>query len=224
MGGHTVKRIIKGSGLFWLVIGFLIVIISLRNVELASMSDSKAMTTAQQFWGAAARIAKVRKFGDSNWTTQVGFDSPGCADDFTKVGTGFNTWDDAYSKIAPGTQVGGTYSGVATLQVNSPIPPPPPPVPVISEPVPGIVVTVQVVIDNQPGPVANTGQTDTQTPWSIMIPWDTTALPDGFHVMCAYLIHPDRSYSRSHATMLIVKQSAGASTFSFQTLAKLLRP
>ncbi len=161
----------------------------------AAMSDSKAMTTANRFWGSAAMIAKVRTFGDSNWTAQVGFASPGCAVPFSVAGRGPNTWDAAFASIPPGEEIGATLSGVVPLLFQSGA-------------VLGEVASFQFKLDNKAiGPPLLAPHA---APWEGSIQFDTASVPDGFHVICGTLKRPDGSTSESHAAMLVIKQGVAA--------------
>lgn len=195
----------------WVVLPLVFLIgFAVPAILFAAMSDSKAATEAFKIWGIASWKGTAQSFIQTNATKRIGYLSPGCQTDITVVGQGSNTWDAAFASLPLDKGIGGTFGGQATLQVQSPGVDAPPAI--SSDPTPGIVTSVQVLIDNAPlgAPVA-TGQTgstlDTRTPWMISIPWDTTRYPDGFHVMCAQLIHPDGSYARTHASMLIVKQT-----------------
>ncbi len=183
------------------------------SAALGAMSDSKAVTEARKLWGDAAIVATVRcvrttpqcPYPSSNWTKQIGYASPGCRDAFTIAGSGFNTWDAAFAALPADKGIAGTFSGQTLLVLQSPAIPDPPSTIVISEPIPGIVSGVRVFIDNIPLPALATGQI-VQSAWTVSTPWDTTKWTDGFHVVCAQMIHPDGSYIFTAAKMVIVKQ------------------
>lgn len=178
---------------------------------LAAMSDSAALKKARDTWGAFGMIGTERDIVQSNWTRFVGFKSAGCKDDLTRVGVGNNTWDAAYTAMPADKGIGATVKGTATLKVDSPGVAGPP-TPVIVEPAPGVIISVQIMIDNKL--VGTAFPQGTPTVWTASIPWDTTTVPNGFHVMCAMLIHGDGSLARTHATLLNVNQAALASDTS----------
>lgn len=179
------------------VIAALLVIAPL--ILMASMSDSKAVTTAKSYWGPAAMVAKFRKFGDANWSTQVGFASPGCRDPFQVEGAGFDTWDDAFAKVSGGPIQ--PSSGIVNIDIEAPAVQDP----TSSAYIPGIVDKVQILIDGQPsGPVIRAGDTPT---WHAKMAWDSSTVADGYHTICAALYHPDGSFSLFPATMVQIRQA-----------------
>ncbi len=157
----------------------------------AAMSDSKAMTTAHNYWGSAAMIAKVRTYGDSNWTAEVGFASPGCSVPFSVVGSGPNTWDAAFASIPLGTEIGARLSGVVPFMFQT-------------GEVIGEVASFQFKLDNvKIGPPLVAPHA---APWEATLSFDTSTVPDGFHVICGTTTRPDGGTSESHAAMIVVKQ------------------
>lgn len=84
----------------------------------AALSDAAALNKARQLWGPLATISSIRNATASNWTKLVGIETKGCADAFTIIGTGFNTWDAAFDNAAlyqPG--IAGPFNGTITLQM-----------------------------------------------------------------------------------------------------------
>ncbi len=170
----------------------------LQAAALQDMPDSSAMTKAQALWGNAARIERTRKFGDSNWTFRVGFDSLGCHDDFTIVGSG-GTWMAAFTAAA-GKEILGTYSGKTFLMTasgtfgqttrfsfafSSPI-------------------QFQFLLDGQPAgpkliPDRNEGV------WTASTSWDSTTVTNGFHVVCGAVYSSDGSFGATNAGMVKVQ-------------------
>ncbi len=166
----------------------------------AAMSDSKAATEAFKIWGSRSWKGTGQSFVQTSADKMIGFLSPGCQQDITIVGKGSNTWDAAFASLPADKGVGGTFSGTTLLTIQSPLNAIGPPE--------GIVSSVQVMLDNVPlGTPLLTGNTDTIASWGVTFTWDTTQVPDGNHVMCVRQIHPDGSYAKSRATMMIVKQA-----------------
>lgn len=171
----------------------------------AAISDSKAITEAHKIWGDFSRVAQARTWGDTNWTKQVGYISPGCESDFTIVGSGNNTWDAAFASLPADKGVTGTYKGILDFKVESPgvsVPPA-----ISTQNIQGIVTAVQVSVDGKliipPSP---TGAPEL-TNWAVNVIWDSTKVPDGFHVVCNLYIHADLSITRGAARMLTVKNT-----------------
>lgn len=193
----------SGKKTFMKKILFTILMFIFPALLYAAMSDSKAATEAFKIWGVRSHIAAERTWGASNWTRKIGFLSPGCKDDFTVVGSGFNTWDAAFAALPADKGIGDTINGITPLRVDSPAPVSP--VPVVSDVVPGLIVRVQILIDGSPiGPPLETGTG--ALPWSVQVQWDTTTVSDGPHILCAQVFHPDGSYGRMPAVMLMVKR------------------
>lgn len=165
----------------------------------AALSDAQAVTLARKTWGDAAYVVKARAFGDSNWTYQVGFRSPGCAQEVTIVGSGLNSWDAAFATVHPFPPL---FSGTVTLmvQANSTT---------IAlgalQSFSAFVTTFQFVMDQQPiGDKMSL--TSPVLPWSMSTLWDSTLIPDGLHVLCGIWGDSSGNSALVHATMIVVKQ------------------
>ncbi len=177
-------------------------------VVLGSMSNSKAATEAFKIWGAQSYTGTDHPWLQTHETKKIGFLSPGCQSDITIMGKGNNTWDAAFASLPANKGVDGPYGGMMTFKIISPGDDQA----TTSTVVPGVVIAVQVFIDNVPAgeetPTGNGTDLANRTPWELSIPWDTATVSDGRHVMCAQLIHPDGSFALTHAGMIIVKQAA----------------
>lgn len=140
---------------------------SLILILLLAMSDSRAMATAIAMWNSIAMIGMERSLTDTYWTRTVGVKSTGCRHDYTILGRGLNTWEAAFAAV-PETAVGGPYSGVITLK---------------AEAWDNVAVTgVQFRLDGLPlGPEVVMAPAIT---WSVAIPSDFSAIPNGVHSLC----------------------------------------
>lgn len=170
----------------------------------AALSDAQAVSLARSIWGDSAQVSKTRVFGDTNWTFSVGFKSPGCATDFTVLGSALNDWDSAFA-LVPNNTSPPPFSGQAVLQVQSGGSPPAP-LTVFQ----AFVTTFQFLLDGKPlgVPLAVPALVNPTDPWSLTSPWDTTLVPDGFHVLCGQWQDASGNIGPVHATMVVVKQAA----------------
>ncbi len=159
----------------------------------ASLSDSGALSKAKGLFGPTAVIRKVRQFGDSNWTTEVGFASRGCRNDPTIMGRGFNTWDDAFAHIQA-VLLTPTISGVKVLHAEYSTDP-------NDDPLMAATTGIQWLMDG-----ANLGNVVPigPVPWMSDMSWDTSTVTNGFHAICASMIHGDGSRAPTHAEMVNV--------------------
>lgn len=198
-------------GVIWIawVLVVLLGLLSGPQPILAAMSDAAALKKAKDTWGTFGFIGMERDTKQSVWTKFVGFKSPGCKADVTRIGIGQNTWDAAYVAMPADMGIGGTFGGTTTLKIDSPAAPGPPP-PVTSDPIPGIVQSIRIMIDNTV--IGMTVPDGTPTSWTASLTWDTSMVPDGFHVICAMLVHPDGSFALTHASLLNIKQPPAGTT------------
>jgi hypothetical protein len=173
----------------------LVLILALQFVVFASMSDSAALKTAISLWGATAFIGTGRDSTASNWSRMVGYKSPGCVNEFTVAGKGFNTWDSAFADAATKpTAIRGTYKGVINISWSA------------FDDI-GVASTT-LVID---------GVAEPQMPISPPVPiaqitqsYNTTVLKDGMHVLCAQASDATGNVGKSYVGMLFkTDQTAG---------------
>lgn len=167
--------------------------LSWEQTVVASITDGRALSMATKNWGPAAMVEKVWK--GTTITTRVGFASPGCKDALTAVGEGISTWDDAFAKVPANKNVFGPVSGTYALTVDTSTP-------AGDDKVYGTVTSVRAMVDGAltGEPVATSGD----KLFKVSIPLAKVA--DGYHVVCAQLLHSDGSFAMTHASMFIVKQ------------------
>ncbi len=183
----------------------LVLLLGLVLPAAAALSDAQAVTLARKTWGTSAYVAKVRAYGDSNWTFQVGFKSPGCAQEVTILGSALNSWDAAFAAVP--AAVTAPLSGTVTLTVEAGQSSSGPPVGVI-ETFAAFVTSFQFLLDEIPVGGKLLVTTDPALPWSLSTVIDTTKIPDGPHVLCGTWTDASGNTAGVHATMLVVKQLA----------------
>ena len=177
----------------------------------ANMSKTKAILEAHKIWGPFSHVQQGLSWGDGNDTFDIGFNSKGCAVDFTIMGTGVNSWDAAFAALPPGKGISPTpITGMMTFNLST--------AELVTEPATATVVpgayaatSVQFLLDGQPyGSRVPITVDNTTTPPTISAPSviDTTMTPDGMHVICAQLFHVDLAQANTHAEILIFKQVA----------------
>lgn len=168
-----------------------------------AMSDSQAAVAAHNIWGDKSVIAfSPRGWTDVQWSKDVGFASPGCKENFTVVGHGYNTWEAAFAAAPAGNGITGPVKGIHTLKADSPGITTP--APLSSEPVPGVVTGIQFIVDGQP--LGAKLVTNGVLPWHVQIDWDTTKVADGIHSVCAQLTRADGSSVLTRGAAIMVKQ------------------
>ncbi len=173
----------------------------------AAMSDSKAATEAFKIWGSQSVTARNHPWLKTSETKQIGYLSPGCRKDPTYVGEGVNTWDAAFAALPPNKGITGTYSGKVILHSETPAPP--------NDggthtEIAGALsaFSIQFLVDNKhAGEVTPLVYNADRTGWSVDVPWDSTTVVDGLHVLCGILLHVDGAQSPTDATMIVVKQT-----------------
>jgi hypothetical protein len=163
-----------------------------------SLSDPSALKMAKTLWGQVAMIGQRRDMTQSNWTKLVGYISPGCVNDFTVVGSGFNTWDAAFAdaQLHP-VMADGPYRGHITVTIN------------VADPV--SISTVQTTIDtNPPLTVATFPPNPPTVQTAIKWDFDTSLLVDGTHVLCAQVANSANLVGRTYSGYLFsTNQSTG---------------
>ena len=161
-------------------------------IAVLAMTDAKAASTAFSIWGPLARVAKVRSGKSAQWVRQIGFQSPGCREEFTVLATHPTSWDSAFALVPADKGIQGSYGGQSVLKLSA----------VAPGDITGVVVSVQAFIDGKP--FASPVMVSTP-PWDISLPFDTTQFSNGLHVVCARAVHPDGSYSMTHAILIGVQ-------------------
>lgn len=138
----------------------------------AAMSDTSALKKAKATWGDVAMIGQKRNMVQSNWSKLVGFASPKCDQEFTVVGSGFNTWDAAFADadMHP-AMIFGPFKQTITLRIQA------------WDNVSLKEVAFWIDGNSIAAPVTPAPGTTVQNidaMWDI----DTTQLTNGYHVMC----------------------------------------
>jgi hypothetical protein len=160
-----------------------------------AMSDSKAATEAFKLWGPISYIGHGRQWGDSNWTKQIGFLSPGCREEVTILGKGYNTWDAAFAALPVDKGITGPFAGKASLQLYAPV-----------DYESGVITGVQWFVNNvQTGPLF---EITTAGPVWVIYNWDISTVSDGLYVVCAAMFHIDCNYGMSNASLVRIKNAA----------------
>jgi hypothetical protein len=169
-------------------------------IVYAAMSDASAEKQAQSRWGSQAMIGTKRDLVQSNWSKLVGVKSVSCQGEFTVLGSGFNTWEQAFADadMHPVT-VAGPFAGTITLRVqawdNMGI--------VAGQFTIDGVNQAQVMITENPNALIDQS-------------FDTRTVPDGMHVLCARAWDRDDNVAKSTAFLFTVAQSTGTANVVFQ--------
>lgn len=166
-----------------------------------TMSDPAAMDAAKQLYGGVADIGTKRKVTtDTYWTKRVGFDSPGCDQDFTVVGEGQNTWDSAFAAAnANQPAVGGPFAGPLSIEFTS-----------FS---PTALQTTALLIDGNPigAPTTLSSGSSTMLSYTPVFNVDTTTLTNDYHVACAQASSNAGTGKTSRGYLFKVDQTNGTS-------------
>jgi len=135
----------------------------------AAMSDSTALKQARVLWGNLASIGQLRDSTASNWTKQIGVKSPGCIRPFTVLGSGFNTWENAFADYAAHpVPMAGPFKGTVNFKASA---------------WDNVAITkFDFIID---GASLNAVITLSPQPqWDVSVPVNTTLLANGLHLAC----------------------------------------
>lgn len=166
-----------------------------------TMSDPAAMAAAKLLYGGVADIGTKRKVAtDTYWTRRVGFDSPGCDQDFTVTGEGQNTWDSAIANAqANPPTIGGPFKGQLSIEFTA-----------FS---PTTLQTTSLLIDGNPigSPMVVSAGTSSMLSYTPVFNVDTTTLTNDYHVACAQAVSNAGTGKISHGYLFKVDQTNGAS-------------
>ncbi len=195
-----------------------IVLLVLLTVQpmFAAMSDATAVKQARMRWGKLARIGTVRcevalpGCTTSNWTKQVGISGVGCNNEFVILGSGPNTWENAFADAdAHPVPVVGPLKGTVQLKAKA--------FDDVS------VVKLDFIIDSMP---LNAQIQQAPAPqWDVAFSLNTTLLVTGLHAVCATASDAAGNTGRSGALLFTVDQSiAGTTPQELRANAVDLRP
>lgn len=169
-----------------------------------AMSDAAALKKARDIWGDVAMIGTARDIVASNWYRQVGYKSPGCYNEFTIVGQGFNTWDAAFNDAStkPPVTIAGPFKGnlLITAEAFDNV---------------GL-IGFQYFIDGVGQPALTVPPDPPQPKLTVNLTVDTTTLNKGNHVLCARATDTSNNVGRSsNGWMFSVDQATGSSGVSW---------
>lgn len=167
----------------------------------AAMSDSTALRQAKTLWGNLGAIGTIRDQTATNWTKQVGVKSIGCLQPFTVLGSGFNTWDNAYADAAAHpVSIAGPLKGTVNFLSNA---------------WDNVAVTkFDFIIDGVPLNAVIT--LPPQQDWDVSVPVNTSLLSNALHVVCVRAEDAAGNVGLSAARLFYVDQAVAQATPEFR--------
>jgi hypothetical protein len=173
-------------------------------LAMFAMSDAAALKRARELWGDVAMIGTARDIFASNWYKQVGYKSPGCYNEFTILGSGFNTWDVAFDDAStkPPVTIAGPFKGNLTITAEA----------FDNQGVTGF----QYFVDGVGQPAVTFAPDPPQLKVQVNLTINTTTLNKGNHVLCARATDAAGNTGRSpNGWLFSVDQATGVGDASW---------